>query len=160
MIAGHIEHWRKDRPFLHPVLQRAVDYLESTDFAAMENGKYLIEDEALFALVIELAGKREAEAPAEKHEQYLDIHYLLAGEEWIGWAPDDEALLPSDPYDPEQEAALYGTVPGEARLKLVPGMYVIFAPSDIHRPGLCGTEPQPIRKVVVKLNKTLFLDES
>ncbi|WP_405082335.1 YhcH/YjgK/YiaL family protein [Paenibacillus chitinolyticus] len=47
----------------------------------------------------------------------------------------------------------------EERLRLTPGMYAVFFPEDIHRPGLRsgdGEPASPIRKAVFKISTALF----
>ncbi|MEC0245287.1 YhcH/YjgK/YiaL family protein [Paenibacillus chitinolyticus] len=47
----------------------------------------------------------------------------------------------------------------EERLRLTPGMYAVFFPEDIDRPGLRsedGEPASPIRKAVFKISTALF----
>lgn len=156
MIAGSLVNWEKERMFSHPVIRKAVDYLSRQDFAGMETGKYPIEGEDMFALLMEITTKPHADQPAEKHERFLDIHLLLEGDETIGWGIQSGQIEPTQPYDEENDYALFGEITGESHLRLTPGMYAVLLPEDIHRPGLCEASPSPVRKVVVKINKSLF----
>lgn len=158
MIIGHQDHWEAERIYAHPVIRKAVDYLTSTDFASLQPGQYPIQGEDIFARVIELTTRLKEDQLAEKHEQFFDIHYLLEGDETIGWSLSEcgEFLSPVEPYSLEQDAALYGDIPSETPSRLKPGMYMVLFPEDIHRPGLTLGEPGSVRKVVVKINTALF----
>lgn len=156
MIVGHRNHWMTERAFVHPVIQKAIDYLTSTDFTKLEVGQYPIQDEDMFARVIELTTRKKVDQLAEKHEQFFDIHYLIEGEEAIGWSISEADSSPKEPYTPENDAALFDDIKSELPIKLIPGMYVVLFPEDIHRPGLTMDEPGLVRKVVVKINKDLF----
>lgn len=80
----------------------------------------------------------------------------MQGEETIGWSIGKEGLQPDKPYDTEKDFCLYGEVPGETLIRLAPGMFAVFFPEDIHRPGLCESAPGTIRKIVVKIDQELL----
>lgn len=157
MIAGMIQNWGGERNFAHPVLRKAIDFLAQTDFSKLEARKYPIEGDKMFALLMEITTKSRSEQPAEKHERFLDIHYLVEGTETIGWGAQSEQTQPIQLFDPENDFAIFDDVTNETELRLIPGMYVVFFPEDIHRPGLSGISPVSARKVVLKIDKTLFL---
>lgn len=156
MIIGNLEHAQTNKQYLHPVMRQAVDYLLQTDFSAMEDGKYPIIESDMFALVMHVTTKHKSESQSEKHEQFFDIHLLLEGEEIIGWGIQSVEDTPSQAYDEENDYALYAHVAKATEIKLIPGMYAVFNPEDIHQPGLTNSEPAQIRKVVIKINKSLF----
>ncbi len=156
MIAGSLAQWQRQIPFAHPVFRQAIEFMEKTDFRSLEDGKYPIQGDDLYASVMTLSSKPASEQPAEKHESYLDIHLLLEGAETIGWKPEDESESPSQIYDSGGDYALYAEVRNESYLKLQPGMFVALFPGDVHRPGITDTSPAVIRKVVVKIRCALL----
>ncbi|WP_068775540.1 YhcH/YjgK/YiaL family protein [Paenibacillus sp. FJAT-26967] len=156
MIIGHSCNWESERAFAHPVLKKALDYLLATDFTRLEAGQYPIQGEEMFARLMEPVTRHRDEQPAEKHEQFFDIHYLLEGEETIGWCIQQDDLTPAEPYNPEHDTALFGEMDGEMDIRVTPGMYVVLFPEDIHRPLLTEGSAAQVRKVVVKINKDLF----
>ncbi|MEW9701825.1 YhcH/YjgK/YiaL family protein [Paenibacillus sp. SI8] len=111
----------------------------------------------MYAIVMEFTSKLTEGTLAEKHETFLDIHYLLEGAETIGWALDVGQAPPVEDFLKERDYALYDQVHGEQRCQLTPGSFMILFPSDIHCPGLSVHAPEQIRKVVIKINKALFL---
>jgi YhcH/YjgK/YiaL family protein len=52
-------------------------------------------------------------------------------------------------YDEEKDYMLYEEV--SFFLKLNAGMLAIFFPHDIHMPGIMDKEPEPVKKVVIKV---------
>ncbi|GGD47682.1 YhcH/YjgK/YiaL family protein [Paenibacillus nasutitermitis] len=156
MIVGSMEHWASRRKFAHPVLRKAIDYLAKTDLGMLEVGKYPIWGGDMFALVMEIKTKGIADQPAEKHENFLDIHYLLQGKETIGWKMQDDNCKPCQSYNPEEDFALFAGLEEESLVKLKPGMFMVLFPEDIHRPGLTEAASSDVRKVVVKINRNLF----
>jgi biofilm protein TabA len=156
MIFGSMQTWESDKQFMHPVLIEAIDYLAQTDFSQMDLGKYPLKEEYMYTLIMELTTKPRLEASAEKHEQYLDIHYLIKGSECIGWALNNEKELPSQLYDKDNDYALYSLPSAEVLLHIELGNYVVLFPEDIHCPAVCDEKPASIRKVVMKIHRSLF----
>lgn len=156
MIVGSIKHFATERHFTHPVLRKAIDYLTETDFGILEEGRYPIWGDDMFALLMAITTKPMAEQPAEKHESFLDIHFLLQGEEWIGWQLQDGTSEPSQPYNAEKDFALFSGLEEETTIRLKPGMFMVLFPEDIHRPGITEGSASDVRKVVVKINQALF----
>ncbi|MBP1965275.1 YhcH/YjgK/YiaL family protein [Paenibacillus aceris] len=159
MIIGNKENWSKERQFVHPVLRTIMDEVQNVDFSKMDNGKYTLQGDDIYYTVMELNARDMQETRAEKHGAYIDIHYLLDGKETIGWAGESSNLTVVE-SSIENDYSLYDSAAGEQFLELTPGMYAVFYPHDVHRPGLRGKDdpaPSRIRKAVVKVNKDLFI---
>lgn len=156
MIIGHSKHWGTERAFAPPVLQQTMDRLLNMDVSHLEQGTYPIQGEDIYVNVMEPVTKWKQDQPAEKHERFIDIHYLLQGREMIGWRIYDSGLIASKPYDSEGDYALYDDLPGETEIHLTTGMYAVMFPEDVHRPLLAEEYPEPIRKAVVKIRADLF----
>lgn len=133
---------------LHPLFKRAFDYIKNTDFSKMEDGKYEIDGERLFANIASLTGKEKKEAAIETHRRYIDIQLPLRGVEKIGWKPGSELQEESMPYDEEKDIAFYVDRP-TAYMKIYPGQFAVFFPEDGHAPGIGEGN---IRKVIVKVS--------
>jgi YhcH/YjgK/YiaL family protein len=95
--------------------------------------------------------KPVTDAVWEAHRRYIDIQYVAEGNERIGYAHLDDELPVRKVYDAEKDYALY-----EANgdfLAVTAGSFAIFAPHDIHAPGLAINGPESLSdvcKVVVK----------
>lgn len=149
-----------DLPFerhLYPApLCRALDFLARTDFARLDPGRIDIDGERMFAIL----AKGET-GPAEKgqwevHRQYVDVQYLLEGEEVIGFAREYEGVeVEADALD-EEDCLYYLNVRPVANLRLEPGHFAVFFPQDVHRPLCEAGKPGPVRKVIVKIAVELF----
>lgn len=86
MIFGHIAQPNPCR--LPATIERALDFLRSTDFSKLEPGVVEIDGKNIFAQVIDLTTRDVAENRPEVHRRYLDIQFLASGEEKIGIAID------------------------------------------------------------------------
>ncbi|MDU0204721.1 MULTISPECIES: YhcH/YjgK/YiaL family protein [Paenibacillus] len=159
MIIGNRENWSKERQFVHPVLRKIIDAVQTVDFSKIGNGRYVLQGDDIYYTVMELNARDVQETRAEKHNTYIDIHFLLDGKETIGWAGESSNLTVVE-SSKENDYSLYDSAAGEQFLELTPGMYAVFYPHDVHRPGLRGKDdpaPSRIRKAVVKVNKDLFI---
>ena len=116
----------------------------------MEPGEYEIEGREIYAQVFDVVTAPKKEKKPEVHKKYIDVQYLVSGEELLGFAPDTGAYK-AESERPEDDITFYETVEGESFIHAVPGSYTVFVPRDIHRPGVMADRPMKIRKVVVKV---------
>ena len=65
---------------LNPRLEKAFDYLLSTDLGALPAGRHAIDGDDVFINVMDVDLKRPADAKLEIHDRYLDIQVLVRGE--------------------------------------------------------------------------------
>lgn len=89
-----------------------------------------------------------AGAAYEAHRKYLDIQYVVTGEEVVGWAPLN-SLEPADEFDADGDIGFYR---GAGELIRVPAgyCYVVF-PEDAHMPDCHLEQPREFWKIVVKI---------
>jgi biofilm protein TabA len=52
----------------------------------------------------------------------------------------------------QKDALFFKTIKDEIDLILTPGMYAVFFPTDVHRPGCVYKTTASVRKVVVKVS--------
>lgn len=103
------------------------------------------------AIVSEYTTKKVNENGYEAHRDYIDIQYLLSGNEMICCLPL-EYLKEIKAYNSEIDASFHvesGEKPQE--LLLGNGFFAIFFPQDGHMPCLCVEKPIPVKKIVVKI---------
>ena len=128
-------------------LAKGLQLLRTTDFSAMEDGKYEVDGKSLFFMLQSYDSKTVNDRP-EAHRKYIDIQYLLKGEEYIGVAPLSE-MTEEVSANPDGDIWFYhGPV---TNLKIGNGKFAVLFPQDAHAPGIAVETPEPIRKVVVKV---------
>ena len=64
---------------LHPLFKKAFDYLKSTDFSKMEDGKHELDGSRLFVSIASISGKEKKDAAIEMHKKYIDIQNAFVG---------------------------------------------------------------------------------
>lgn len=132
---------------LHPLFKQAFDYLKSTDFSKVEDGKIELNGERLTVSIASLFGKEKEEAAIETHKKYIDIQAPLLGVEKIGWKAGAALQEELVPYNETNDITFYVDRP-TAYTKIYPGQFVVYFPEDGHAPGIGQGS---IRKVVVKV---------
>jgi YhcH/YjgK/YiaL family protein len=113
-----------------------------------EPGRYELDGDKVFALVQQYQTKPLAEGKWEVHRKHIDVQYVAAGVEKIGWAPLSW-LKVTEPYNETKDVAFYS---GDGDFVTVPaGSFVILFPEDAHMPCIAVDKPSPVTKVVVKV---------
>jgi len=132
---------------LHGGFSLAFRYLHETDFSTLQDGKYVIDEERVFALVSHDQARGRDASPLEAHREFIDIQYVVSGEEVIGWRPTEQCRKVRSRYLPEEDIALYDDLP-DTWIRVPPGSLMILFPDDAHAP-LAGEGS--VHKVVIKV---------
>ena len=138
--SAHYQH-------LHPHFEKAFTYLRSENFETVAPGKYELEGDALFALVSEGNGIAKAEAKLEIHRKYIDIQFIVAGTDHMGWKPLTHCEHVHSEYHEEKDFALFSDS-AETWFDVLPGYFTVFFPTDAHAPM---TTLEKVKKVVIKI---------
>jgi YhcH/YjgK/YiaL family protein len=129
----------------------ALDFLRRTGFSQMPVGRHEVDGDRVFAIVQRYRPKPLAQIVWEAHRRYVDVQYIAAGAERMGYAPLGDGLSVRQPYDAEKDAILFDAA-GQL-FTMLPGDFAIFAPCDVHAPGLATDLPDgaaEVCKVVMK----------
>jgi len=132
---------------LHPGFAAAFDLLRSFDFEAAQDGPREIDGTRLTVNVIRTQGRTPEQVKLEAHRKYVDIQYLVSGDEHFGWKLTSQCRAPEAQYSEEKDVIKFADEP-EAWFPLTPGSFVLFFPGDAHGP-LRGQAR--IDKIVVKV---------
>mgnify|MGYP001580952123 CR=1 FL=1 len=156
MIVGRISDIATQRGALPGDIVRALEALQKVDLGALEPGRYEIEGDKLFYLVQDVELRTMEESRAEAHQKYADIQIPFSTGERYGFALPQPELAPSDDQLETKDLAFYPTPAGECFVDAAPGTYLVFLPTELHRPCLAITGKATIRKAVVKVHASLL----
>jgi biofilm protein TabA len=118
---------------LHPLFQRAFDYIRDTDLLALAPGRHPIVGEDLFVIKEQTQGKSKEQARLEAHRKYIDIQLVLEGDEQMGWKPLADCLNPLSNYSAEKDIQFFHDAPA-SWIAVPPDHFCIFFPEDAHAP--------------------------
>ena len=151
MIKDNLQHISY-YSYLTRELQLSLKYLKNTDFSDMENGKYEFIEGKAFAIVQDYTSKPESEGKFEAHRKYIDIQFIVKGEEKIGKGnlEDFEEITE---YDEEKDIVFLTPKDNEKVefIKLKEGEFAIFTNKDVHMPSIAVENPSYVKKVVIKV---------
>ena len=137
---------------VHPGLKEAFDILRQEKTKQLEPGKYEIDGTRLFVLVESGTGKGKTDRRLEYHRKYIDIQYVRAGVDVMGWKPLSAGAgeVPGSAFNEEQDAGFINIndTEGVSWAEYPVGSFAVFFPSDAHTP-MAGQGT--IEKVIVKL---------
>lgn len=138
--SAHYQH-------LHPHFEKAFTYLRSENFETVAPGKYELEGETLFAIVSEGNGVVKEEARLEVHRKYIDIQFIVAGTDHMGWKPLGHCENIHTEFDTEKDYGLFSDT-AETWFDVPAGYFTVFFPTDAHAPM---TTLKKVKKVVIKI---------
>lgn len=132
---------------LSPGIARGLGFLRRTDFSTIKPGRYEIDGTSIYAIVQDYVTKPKEEGRWEAHRKYIDLQYVAAGEERIGYA-DINRLTPGA-YDESKD---FLPLSGDGDyVTLTTGMFMLLYPHDGHMPGIQTMARCTVRKGVVKI---------
>ncbi|MEX0774519.1 MAG: YhcH/YjgK/YiaL family protein [Phycisphaeraceae bacterium] len=132
---------------LAPRLMRALCWLNDANLADLALGRHDLDGDNLFALVEEYDTRPVDQCKWEAHRKYMDVQYVIAGVERMGWA-GLAAMREVTPYDAQKDLAFYQ---GQGDFVTVhAGMFAIFMPQDVHMPVVAPGMITHVRKIVIK----------
>lgn len=129
-------------------LDTALDFLHKhTD--KLEPGKLVIDGDNVFVNIVTAETKAQEISLFEFHKKYIDIHFIIEGEEKI-LISNINGLEISTEYSERDD---YGLQKGPAELEILmkKGRFCIVFPGDSHMPLVMNREKQTIRKGIIKV---------
>ncbi len=111
----------------------------------------ILEEGNLWYNIIEVNTELAEDRQFEIHKHFIDVHVLLEGQEFMGYAHDE--LVVNDLRMADQD--VYFGLSQEGRyLEMNPGEMAMFFPHEIHKP-LCHLSGQPrkVRKAIIKIRQ-------
>jgi len=133
----------------HPEFKAAFEFLQNTDLLHTQVGRYDIDGDNVFALVLKIETKPVNQCMFESHREYIDIQYIISDEEIIGYS-QIEKLIPAGDYNDCQDSRTY--IGSGDMITLRAGEFAVFYPQDGHMPGICSNEKcGTSKKVVLKV---------
>ena len=134
---AHKDYWDK-----------AFAFIKEHDLKTMAPGKYVIDGTNVYATITEDPSKDYDKTQWESHRNYIDLQYVITGEEKMGKYPFAQ-LTVTKPYDDTKDLANYS---GEGKIYTVPaGTFMIFFPANAHRPNITPGGNKVIKKIVIKV---------
>lgn len=145
MIYDHISNF-SHYCSLHPALPAIEQWLNTKLIQALSLGTYDLPNEVKLILS-EYTTQPASQGFIECHRRYIDLQFLLSGEEYIGVAHRQNCE--SEPYDKANDVQkLTGKLDF---LPLRTDNFFLLFPDDAHQPQVQINKPMVVRKAVLKI---------
>jgi YhcH/YjgK/YiaL family protein len=128
-------------------IKLGLNWIKDNDLESMPDGRYEINDN-IFANVQSYYTKDDA--PYEAHRSYIDIQYMIKGEELSG-VTDYANCTTVEEYDSDKDCEFLKCNIKEEFFRLKEKEFFIFFPHDAHKPALKINETKHVKKVIVKV---------
>ena len=152
MILDHLKNLNNYRDLTGPLMQ-ALEYIRNADFEKLDDTTYEVQGRDLF-FFIQSYETREINETPESHRKYIDIQYMISGTEVMGVGQLD--TMTEEVEAKPQNDIWFHRGPMDY-ITVSQGMFAVFFPNDVHRPGVCvDGKPLDYRKVVVKVSLELL----
>lgn len=130
-------------------IKYAVNYLENIKHNEINVGKYIVDDEFYYQ-VLEYTTKLEEECKLESHKKYVDIQFLIEGEEVIKVADTSSLELLSE-YSEENDIMQWIPPKRMMSITLCPDSHIILYPENAHMGCINLKGNCKVKKIIGKL---------
>lgn len=114
-------------------------------------GRVDVDGDNLFLLLNDYQTRAAEDALFEAHQKYIDVMYMVEGEEIIYVKPTEMLSAVTQPYNSEKDV-LMATLDCDATpVRLIAGNFIVLFPQDAHAPGCYDTEPRTVKKIIGKI---------
>lgn len=133
-------------------VQKAVSFLKTVDLKSTPLGGSHQEGDSFYCQTLEYDTEPITHFDFEVHQQRLDLHYIVEGEERIDVSPDAE-FVPVTGYNDNRDIQYVETPKFYNKVILHVGDFILIGMHEPHRTNGEVTTPVHVRKIVLKLGR-------
>ena len=135
---------------VHPSFKAAFEALEKID-ESTPNERITVDGDNIFINMAEYVNKNVDECAYESHKKYIDIQYVVSGEEYIDLC-DQDILECTDNRLDTDDIAFFRNTDKFSRADLTEGIFVVIFPGEAHKPCIAPDgKGVKVRKAVAKI---------
>jgi len=150
MILDQIEN-ASQYAHLHKGIDLALSAMTQYSVQNYPAGKIEIDGDNVFLLLNAYQTHEKNGALTEAHQKYVDVMYMVEGEEIIYVKPVKNLKSITKEYDPQIEALLAETDEDATPVRLTAGSFIVLFPQDAHAPACCVDTPKNVKKIIGKV---------
>jgi biofilm protein TabA len=158
MLAGLISEPSCGLPY-PAVLRRVLQVVADPTLLMAPLGRHTLEGDQLFFVLSDYQTKQADSLFPETHREYCDVQVVIRGREVIGWAPKTDDFIGNGEYSTGRDIQFYEKTSQLSWLSAKPGRFFLFAPGDVHLPGVAADGSESVRKAVVKIHRNLLAQD-
>jgi YhcH/YjgK/YiaL family protein len=139
----------KDLEMIKSINENAYNFLKNNEGLNYSDGKYEIGN-GVYVNIESYESFWRYERSFESHEKFIDIQYMIQGEEIITVA-DAKKLKIKVSYDDAKDVTFYENSLDGLDYVIRTGEFLILMPGEAHMPCISVNGKKKIRKAVVKV---------
>jgi biofilm protein TabA len=149
-MTGELTQWKSVKGLAG--LEVAFRFLEQAKLADLPLGRTEIEGSDVYVSISKGTTKDPEQARLEAHRKYIDVQYVVSGQERMGFLPSVRGLTVSQVYDETKDVEFFETPKDLEALTVRAGSFAVFFPGQPHKPGCHLDGPHEVLKAVVKVS--------
>lgn len=136
---------------LHAGIDMALKAMAAYTPENYETGKVELDGDKVFLLRNAYTTNDPANAKFEAHRAYIDVMYMVEGEETIYVKPTSQLSNITMEYDPAGDALLADMDADTTPVRLTAGSFIVLMPQDAHAPACWVGEAKGVKKIIGKV---------
>lgn len=136
---------------LNPHFEKAFAALEEMAAGEFAKGKHPVDGDNIFINALEYETRSVDSALMEAHRAYIDVMWMVSGEETIGVAPVEALTEVTREYDAAGDAQMAKLPAAYTTLHMDANSVCLLFPEDGHAPCLEAAEKCTVRKLIAKV---------
>lgn len=132
-------------------IKEAISYLKKLDVEALEQGKYIVNDD-FYYMIQEYETRPEELCELESHKEYIDIQMIVSGYECMK-VVDISRLMVKKDYDKNSDIMFWHKPSNMLQTILMPGTYIVLYPENAHCGCIAIEKAVNVKKIVGKIKK-------
>lgn len=138
-----------DNKKLSEKIKFAIEYIDNLDKTNIEIGIHQVNDDFYYS-VQEYITQEESKCILESHRKYVDIQWILDGEEAFN-ITDIAGLQCIIAYSDEKDIIFWKPIQNMMRMVLKAASYAVLYPKNAHMGGIAVSKPVKVKKIVGKV---------
>ena len=134
-----------------PGVTRALEEMGKYTPDNYPGGRVELDGDNLFLLLNTYETHSPDGVLCEAHQKYIDVMYMIEGEEIIYVKPTNRLCEVTKAYDPAIDALLAQADADATPVRLSAGSFIVLFPQDAHAPGCYDMAPQTVKKIIGKV---------
>ena len=136
---------------LHAGIDMALKAVAAYTPENYETGKVELDGDKVFLLRNAYTTNDPANAIFEAHRAYIDVMYMVEGEETIYVKPTSQLSNITKEYDPAGDALLADMDADATPVRLTAGSFIVLMPQDAHAPACWVDSAKDVKKIIGKV---------
>ena len=139
---------------LNEGIDRVLEIASGLTAEGFATGRQELDGSNLFINYVSYETRAKEISACEAHKLYVDVMYMVEGNETIYVKPTHKLTTIKKEYNPEIEALIAEIDDDVTEVRLNEGMFCILFPDDSHAPACIADKAMTVKKIIgkVKIN--------